>query len=308
MPRNPPRILCPGGGDRAPQWLRLDKGPPSTEAAFARDCPVVGLALLPALRPPKSPPGRSCWSSPLPSLRGSRFDASPLHPRHLPRIPARTLRTELSRLLRRARAVLRLGAPTDGRRRAPRDLHVHSVCVSRDRLAPSAPRKPRARGRSGLAVDDLPRARRPRARRVAAPGSARTRRAPRADHAPGCTAGPRRDHARGHCAHRLELERRREGAVPRLAELGPLDEGGALRQRRVRLGRELPRRQLPEEADSRVHGQDGQPARRLLAGDDARHLRRQRVDGGTAADVGIQAARRVPRSPHGRPAAAEERP
>ena len=180
--------------------------------------------------------------------------------------------------------------------------------VTRDRIAPSAPREPRARCRSGLAVDDLPRARRPRAGRVAAPGRPRTRGAPRADHPPRRTSGPRSDGARGHRARRLELERRREGAVPRLAELGPLDEGGALRQRRVRLERELPRRQLPQEADSRVHGQDGQPARRLLAGDDARHLRRQRVDGGTAADLGIQAARRVPRPPHGRPAAAEERP
>ena len=113
--------------------------------------------------------------------------------------------------------------------------------------------------------------------------------------------------ARGHCAHRLELERRRESAVPRLAEVGPVDEGWALRQRRVRLERELPRRQLPEEADARVHRQDGRPARRLLASDDARHVRRQRLEGGTAPDRGSQAARRVPRPPHGRPAAAEAR-
>ena len=71
---------------------------------------------------------------------------------------------------------------------------------------------------------------------------------------------------------RLELGRGREGPVRRLAELGLLQQAREAAERRVRLGRELRRHQLPEGADD-VSSRSGRRQRsRLLARDDARRV------------------------------------
>ena len=179
--------------------------------------------------------------------------------------------------------------------------------VSRDRLAPSAPRKPRARGRSGLAVDDLPRARRPRSGRVAARWRALTRRAPRADTRAGA-------HRRSLVATTLAVTALIASSWNGVAKAQFLDwqkwdlstKSWALRQRRVTSGTRTTAASTSRRsgrACSRV--KTGDQRGRLLAGDDPRHVRRQRMEGGTAPDRGVQAATAGPRDrPHGRPAAA----
>src|SRR2546429_378614 len=88
---------------------------------------------------------------------------------------------------------------------------------------------------------------------------------------PGPSANPCRHGACRARPDRVELGCRRQGPVPRLAELGLLQQAQPPTERRVHLELELQRRPFPEEADARLHRPRAGPVR-VLARDNARRI------------------------------------
>ncbi len=244
--------------------LEPPRGAAHRDRPPAADGRARGRARVPADAAAASGRGR-----PRAAARGRvRARRTALFPGHAPQ-PGRP---RLPRLLRRDRSVRRLGPSNDARGRAARGLPLHVAGRSRGAGSPTARRKPGDGRRRGVARHDLSHSRRPRSR--SSPADLRPRAGrPAEAHRAACGAsgargrGPRRGRAR-----RLELRCSRQGAVPGLAELGPLEEAGPDGQRLVRLEGQLQRDQLPEEADARLHRARA-VSLGLLAGDDARLVR-----------------------------------
>ena len=211
-------FVDPAAGSSSPGAGRLEEPRPGS----ARSALMVVLGVAPALLPtPAAAAGRG---RPRAAPRGRvRPRRTALFPRHAPRAGARA---RLPRLLRRDRPVRRRGASADARGRAARRLPLHAA--RRARRRGSRCRSPQASSwspaRAGPRRSSRPR--RPRPRRGAARRRPRARRP--ADAQPGGVRRRRSSWAPPSSCSRSSprAPAQSQRPVPRLAELGPLEEAG----------------------------------------------------------------------------------